>query len=159
MQNFYVFLDFDGVMWDFKQIKNNGTKSLIKTVIKSNASTECLQALQYLIENLKKDYNPIIVISSERRRNLLKLNINHAFGNIDCEFDKTDIIKFKSRRFLIEKYLKEKNETENFVIIDDFISSLKYFGNDKIIKTSMFKGGLSVEKVDKFLNMKEIIQF
>lgn len=154
MRKFYVFLDFDGVMWDFGELKKDGVKSLINSLIGFKSSKQCLNALNSLIKALKKKYIPIVVISSERRRNFEKIKNNLINdGIIDCDFDTTELVMFKSRGKIIEEYLKSKGETENFVIVDDFVGSFKQFDKNKIIKTSLIKGGLSLDKVNKFLNL------
>ena len=157
MQNFYIFLDYDGVMWGLDLLKKEGFKSLINSLIKYKASKNCVLALNCLIENLKKDYNPIIVISSERRRSFEKIRKSlMENGLVNCEFDATPIVRFKSRGNLVKQYLQALNENENFLIIDDIVSSFKSFSKDKIIKTSLLKGGLTRNLVDKYLNTNEI---
>jgi len=157
MRNFYIFLDYDGVMWSFDLLKKEGITSLINALINYNASKDNIRALNCLIEKLKKDYNPVIVLTSERRRSVKKIKESLVAGGlVDCEFDTTNLKRFQSKGNLVKIYLENLQETENFLLIDDFISSYKSFDKNKIIKTSLFKGGLTLNKVDKYLNTNEI---
>lgn len=153
MQNFYIFLDIDGVMWDFKSLRQE-KKSLIRTLISGAVSEQSLDALHYLINILKQNYNPVLVISSERRRNLYKVKKLLREDLLNCEFDTTDLQKFKSRGKLVKEYLQKVQEEINFLIIDDFIGTYKnHFDMKKVLKTSLLGGGLSKEIINKHLGL------
>lgn len=156
MQNFYIFLDIDGVMWDIKSLKEE-KKSIIGSLIKGVASDKSLEALQYLINNLKQDYTPIIVISSERRRNLGNVEKVLMQDVLKCKFDTTDFKMFKSRGKLVKEYLERVGEKNNYIIIDDFVGTYKnHFDMKKVIKTTIFNEGLTKDKIDKhFMCNKE----
>ena len=72
-QNFYVFLDIDGVLNDWKYLqyyfdKNPDEKG--GTITRFNPTS--IFALNYLIEKLEQDYNVTLVISSTWRSNMVE---------------------------------------------------------------------------------------
>lgn len=153
MQNFYIFLDIDGVMWDFKTLRQE-KKSLIRTLINGAVSEQSLDALHYLINILKQNYNPVLVISSERRRDLAKVKKLLREDWLNCEFDTTGLQKFKTRGQLVKEYLQVVQEEVNFLIMDDFIGTYKnHFDMKKVLKTSLLGGALSRERINKHLGL------
>ena len=153
MSNFYIFLDIDGVFYDYEWLKNSNNKasSLLKF------KPESITALNHLISSLEKQHNVDLVIISTWR--LFKFEqLIAIFKNSGLNFDKT-IHKTKdstnpfTRSKDIMQYLKGKNNKENFVIIDDesFDFDL-YFDKKNIIKTNIQNNALNKKMVDKFLN-------
>lgn len=153
MENFYIFLDIDGVMYDWNYLINNNIKNagIIKTF-----NPESVKALNYLIEKLSFNYNVSLVISSTWRKDMgetvrtlikngLKTNLRKIFN--------TPITYHPNFRGLeILQFLENKKDNHNFVIIDDeMFDYLKHFKKEKIIKTDIFKGSLNMEMVENFL--------
>ena len=154
MENFYIFLDIDGVLYDWNYLISNNIKNpgIIKTF-----NPESIKALNYLIEKLSLNYNVALVISSTWRRDMgetvrtlikngLKTNLRKIFN--------TPITYHPNCRGLeILQFLENKKDNKNFVIIDDeLFDFLKHFPMQKIIKTDMFKESLNINMVERFLN-------
>lgn len=150
---FFIFLDIDGVMYDWKYLLGNNIKN---NGIITTFNPASINALNSLIAHLSKNYTPILVISSTWRRDMmftvstlrkngLKTNLRHIF--------ETPILDDSSKRGLeILKYLSCQRDKENYVIIDDeMVDFREHFDLKRIIKTDMFNGGLDLNKVNKFL--------
>lgn len=155
MKKFYVFLDIDGVLWDWNYLLKNNIKS---SGIISTFCPESIDALNYLIETLLQEYKPELVISSTWRHDMLQTVSalkKNGYNIKACRILSTEISKTPDKRALeILSYLKSRKETENFVIIDDeWFDFKQHFDISHIIKTDMFKGGLDRQKVDNFLKL------
>ena len=156
--NFYVFLDIDGVLWDWKFLLSR--KEKCKGVI-TKFNPESIEALNFLTEILSKEYNIKIVLSSSWRANFEKIkNIlienNLHYASVMDKTPSTSPRKLRGRE--IWAYLKSANyddEKDDFVIIDDETFDLKsLFPENKIIKTSMLNNCLSINMVKQYLKEK-----
>lgn len=155
---FYIFLDIDGVLydWDFilkKAIKKSGT---IK-----DFNPKSINALNFLIEKLSKSFNVEIVITSTWRINMQKtieILLNNGL-NKTIKINSTEISNNPQNRELeILNYL-QNNTCENFVIIDDEMFDFdKYFNKNHIINTNIFNLSLNKEMVLKYLKNLDNIE-
>jgi len=149
-ENYYVFLDIDGTMWDIKYVLYSlyfGSYSYLR-----QPNIQSVDALNLLIKELSKSYNVQIVISSVLRKFCkrdiklmkefgLKYNGNIQITPLFCS----------SRNIAIKKYLLTKENNNNYLIIDDnpFVTLSKKHTN--VIKTNFLNGSLSVQNVQDFL--------
>lgn len=152
-ENFYIFLDIDGVMFDWDFIKSLGRKNLgIITVF----NPKSVDALNYLIEKLSERYSPKLVISSSWRtfwdETIEVLNKNGVnLGNTPVFRTKITSTPHKRGEEIID-FLNTNGYTDNFVIIDDeAFDYAQHFSQHKIIKTGLFTQSLRKAMVDKFL--------
>lgn len=151
-ENFYIFLDIEGVLYDWQFIRKN--KKCKEDIIKT-FNPESVKALNKLILNLEKYFNVNLVISSTWRRNMLEtekvLKQNKVYT--ECFIDRIGSNHMSCYRGKeIQDYLKYKNETKNFVIIDDeWFDYVQVFGMEKVIKTHLIHGSLNMAQVNKFL--------
>lgn len=154
-KTFYIFLDIDGVLYDWDYIINEVNSGRMKRgSCFKKFKPESIKALNYLIKMLGLQYDVKLVISSTWRSDLsgtiqtLKKN-GLEYNNL---IERTPFIEPSKRGEEILWFLKDK-ENYKFVIIDDeqFDFSI-YFKKSSIIKTEMFHDALSVLHVRKFLD-------
>ena len=154
-KNFYIFLDIDGVLWDWDWRLKAIDKGQIKNLhFISDFNPKSVQALNFLIEKLKEENDVKLVISSTWRNNLeftSEIFKNHNL-NYDGELLATKLSDHREKRGLeILDFLKT-HEKGDFVIIDDEYCDLKnHFSTDKIIKTAIFDNSLSQKHIDAWL--------
>ena len=162
-ENFYLFLDIDGVLWDWKW-----RIGLIKQgMLKRGGSIrdfnpESVIALNRLTDYLDKRYNLNMVISSTWRCNrkftdsVLRKNGVKILG----ELEYTPITNTPSHRGdEILLYLQNKVNADNVLIIDDeYFDFPKYFKKCEMIKTDIYTQSLCNDMVDKWiiLNNKKL---
>ena len=157
--NFYVFLDIDGVLnnQDFllSYRSNNRKGSYILDFAKHS-----VDALNHLIKELQINYSVNLVISSSWRINMPETI--QTLQNNGVYFPPTPVTSTiketfeNSRGNEIATYLKQVNETSNFVIIDDEWFDFKdKFYRKNIIKTDFYKDGLTKKQVQEFLQYIE----
>ena len=156
MKNYYIFLDIDGVLWDWKYIK-----SFIKKGGKVNGvvdvfNPESINALNYLIKYQQSHNKDVtLVISSTWRRNMpivieklkhygldmTKVHIEKIPQNYGDEF----------RGKLIKNYLQEKNDYDFVIIDDEMFDYRKENLLSHLIKTNIANGCLNKQCIDKYL--------
>ena len=69
MKKFYLFLDIDGVLWDWAYLKKEIAEGRIKKGgIAGNFKPESINSLNYLIRRLSEKYDVKLVISSSWRK-------------------------------------------------------------------------------------------
>lgn len=163
--NFYLFLDIDGVMFDWDYIISEINTGRLKNgqSIKS-FKPESVEALNYLITKISKNYNFKIVISStwrydmEKTRNVFK-KYNIPYDNLDKTPHFPDPHE-RGKEILqyLDEHNFEKNQDDYVIIDDETFDYEKYFPPKKFIKTEIFHNSLSIDKVKKFLkeNQKSI---
>ena len=160
MKKFFIFLDIDGVLWDWPYMKKEIDEGRIRRGgIIQHLKPESIEALNYLIKELEANYEVNLVISSTWRYNMNKtIEILKRSGlKYEKEITKTEI-NFEARGIQIKEYLKDKDNYE-FVIIDDELHDFKlHFDKDRIIKTDVMKGALSKEMINKYLNKKKSVK-
>lgn len=157
-ENFYIFLDIDGVLYDWDYMKKNNIRNF-GTI--STFSPESVDALNYLMEKLNTCYNTELVISSTWRRDMLKtvktLKDNGVKMNLRKVFATPNFNESKTRGEEILSYLSKKPDNQNYVIIDDETCDIEpHFNKDRIIKTNIFSGGLNKEMVENFIEKNNI---
>lgn len=157
-ENFYIFLDIDGVMYDWEYMKKNNIRSFgrVKTF-----SPDSVEALNYLMQTLNNNYNTELVISSTWRRDMpdtvRTLRQNGVEMNLRKVFSTPIFADSEKRGEEILSYLNGKNNASNYVIIDDEMFDYeKHFNSSRIIKTNIFSGGLNKEMVSTFLKSNNI---
>lgn len=155
---FYIFLDIDGVLYDWNFIIKNGDK---KSGTIKNFNPKSIEALNFLIEKLQYTYNVEIVITSTWRINMQKtieILLNNGL-NKTIKINSTEISNYPQNRELeILNYL-QNNSCKNFVIIDDEMFDFdKYFNKNHIIKTNIFNLSLNKEMVLKYLKNLDNIE-
>lgn len=154
MNKFYIFLDIDGVMFDWKYILSKPKQGGII----SDFNPESVKALNKLMADLSTEYKPELVITSAWRKDMFA--VYKAFRENGVTMSRSIHITSirqggdSSRRGeAIFDYLGGTTKDRNFVIIDDESFDFdKYFDKSSIIKTSMTNGSLNTEMVDKYLD-------
>ncbi len=158
--NFYLFLDFDGVLWDWKwrinEIKHGRIK---KGSMVNEFNPESIEALNFLLDYIGKSYECNLVISSSWRtlfqhakKTLIKNGVT-----LPQSIDRTPTSKKNNNRGEeILEYLKDKRNSHNVLIIDDDIDDIKNkFSTRQIIKTSIYDGALNMKQITNWINEKE----
>ena len=121
MSSFYIFLDIDGVLYDWDYIiaeTNAGLRKRGEFIKKFKP--ESMQAINMLIEELNKDYEVGLVISSTWRSNM-PFTIQTLQDNgleYDKPIERTPIYDPAKRGEQILDYLADKKDYD-FVIIDE----------------------------------------
>ncbi len=153
MEKFYVFLDIDGVLWDWKYqkefLKQNPN---LRGQFVNKLDPKCIDALNFLLKELSKKFDVQLVISSTWRLEFEKTI--SSLLNQGLLYNKkilaTPIMKHDRQRE-IETFLLDKPNKNNFVILDDDFECLD-FDQNKIIKTNIANSSLSKKMVSNFLN-------
>lgn len=154
MKNFYIFLDIDGVMYDWDWVISEINAGRMKRgEFNYKFKPESINALNYLIKQLEKTYNVKLVISSTWRGNMPQtIKILKDNGLIyNDKIERTPIYDPALRGNQIMDFLSDK-QNYNFVIIDDEMFNFKkFFKKENIIKCDMFHSALSLKMVNNFL--------
>lgn len=155
---FYIFLDIDGVMYDWNVIKSN---NLSFSGIIDKFSVQSVNALNYLTKQLSIDYIPVIVISSTWRHDMFRtIKILKSNGvNLDLKnLSSTPITNEPRKRGEeILSFLTTVKDCQNFVIIDDEMFDYeKHFTKDKIIKTNIQNDCLKVRHINDFFSKNNL---
>ena len=161
MKNFYVFLDIDGVMYDWDYITEEINQGrLQRGGIVKKFKPESVDALNYLIKELEKSYNVELVISSTWRSNLpLTEQVLKANGlSFSKELERTPIAFPNQRGKQISKYLEDKTNYDFVIIDDEMFDFEEYFNPNKIIKCEIFHSALSMSKVEKYLKKSKEVE-
>lgn len=154
-KKFYIFLDIDGVLYDWDYIIGEVESGRMKRGSFINKfKPESMMALNFLIQSLSIKYDVQLVISSTWRSNL-PFTIKTLKDN-GLKYNKiieaTPIWDPAKRGEQILSYLNDNHCKKEFVIIDDeMFDFAKYFDKKNIIKTEMFHSALSKSDVEKFL--------
>lgn len=161
--NFYIFLDIDGVFNHFSWFKKCLLENLEKKGYHLFFCPKNIENFNMLLNYYKiKNYNPQIVITSTWRLNendfktcknmLVKYGLNYS-----GEFDRTEIKPRGIRGRQILNYMEANNIKTNFVIIDDKSKYLKnyFFKNDIILSSGLFGHGLTKNNIENYINNHE----
>jgi FMN phosphatase YigB (HAD superfamily) len=154
--NFYIFLDIDGVLWDWKFLLSKKATNTNRGIM-TKFNPESIKALNFLISETEKEYDTKLVLSStwryyfEKAKKILQNNNVLKSENLD----KTPSLRRRQRGLEILKYLQDhkyNKEKDKFLIIDNQnFDFKKYFKQNKIIKTSIMNNSLSQEMVESHL--------
>lgn len=157
--DFYVFLDIDGVVNSVEWFKVFIKENLEKEGFNQFFCPANIQNLNILLNYIQQTFNPKIVITSSWRLNekeykkcqdmLLKYGLYYF-----DKFDRTELKPRGLRGRQILNYMNKHNiEHDNFVIIDDRLKYItSYFKEKYIIKTSgLFKSGLTKANVQNYI--------
>ena len=159
---FYIFLDIDGVMWDWNYLKQVETKS--NTIVRADSvlNPKSVQALNALIHTLDQGFDTRLVVSSSWRNVKAKRDNNYLLYDYGLEYKKPidhtilrdEMDRPYTRGQEIQDYLDKHMISAmhgDYVIIDDEMDTLKPYQNaGKVIETSMSKG-LNMEHIRDFL--------
>jgi hypothetical protein len=153
--NFYVFLDFDGVLYDIEYLIMNKIKKNEKLF---RYAPDSIETLNKLFSQLSTKYNPHLVISSFWRMKFpmtVKLLKDHGFNIVGVPLMKTKISNKPMKRGLeIKGFLEEHDNSENFIIIDDTsFDYAQHFPKEKIVKTHILNDRLTEDKLDTALTL------
>ncbi len=158
LPQFYLFLDFDGVLNDLTSIpslyKIGGF--FVKKDDKNTFTKNTIPALNFLISALSTQYNVNIVLSTTWRRNFAKaVSILENNGlKYHGEYYVTPHIWFKKRSEEIETFIKKHNVDKNkFVVLDDKKHLSKHFDSD-CIHTNIINGCLTISDVMNYIDTK-----
>lgn len=152
---FYIFLDIDGVMYDWDYIITQVNSGRIKMGGQLNEfKPNSVNALNYLISQLNKTYDVKLVISSTWRSHMPStIKVLKDNGLIySNEFERTPFGDPSKRGEQILEFLKHKQNYKFVIIDDEMFDYKKYFDSKSIIKTEMFHSALSMKDVCDFLN-------
>jgi hypothetical protein len=164
-QNFYIFLDIDGVLWDehfISKIIKSGIRLKQDDSISNYFKPSSMRALNFLINTLKEHFEVILVISSNKRMDMQKTVLqlkNNGLTKVN-KIDHTPVLleSFDMDRGLeIKNYLTGKPNNQNHCVIDDEINDITpYIKKENIIKTSDQKA-LSLTQVKEFLKREQVL--
>lgn len=155
-EKFYVFLDIDGVLNDLQYMQSLDKKQM--GIVKVNPRS--VDALNYLVEKLSVRYDVEIVVSSTWRSNMIETLVtlvNNGFKKENVSVTRTgDFFTPHYRGREILKYLENKKNNDNYVVIDDETFDFKEcIPIRKVIKTSFYTGGLDKKMIDSFFEKLE----
>ena len=155
MKDFYVFLDIDGVLWDWAFVKEQiacGKQKMGGSI--KNFNPQSIWALNYLIQKLGQEYNVKLVLTYTWRIDFgYACNVLYANKlKYDGQIFATLISSTPNKRGLeILEFLKDK-QNYDFVIIDDEMFDFNdHFNLKYIIKTNMQNDSLNKKHINKFL--------
>ena len=155
-ENFYIFLDIDGVLWDWpNRISEIKAGNIEMGGAIEEFKPESVSALNVLINSLGTKYDVTLVISSTWRVDMAKTIVALENNNLTQvkKIEATKLSTHRIRGLEIKEYLKDKPNKDNYCVLDDEVSDIKTFLNqDKIIKTDMFKKALTIEQTHDFLH-------
>lgn len=153
-EKFYIFLDIDGVLYDWKYIKSLSPDH--HGGIIQDFDPESIAALNYLIDVLKNNYEVELVISSSWRSNMrftLEILISQGLKAENINISRIGnfyVPSYRGREII--KYLEDKENKGNYVIIDDENFDFKdHFEQNRIVKTNIFISDLKKCMIDEFL--------
>ena len=149
---FYVFLDIDGVLWDWNYLKQVESKQ--NTIVRADSvlNPNSVQALDRLLGILEKGYDTRLVVSSSWRNIKAKREKGYLLYDYGFQYRKPldhtilrdDMIRPMNRGEEIQHYLDTHGVSAidgDYVIIDDEMDYLRPYQNlGKVIKTSMAQG-------------------
>lgn len=162
-EKYYVFLDIDGVLWDWKwrisEVKNGRVRG---GGIVSDFNPASVGALNNLIETLSNNYDVRLVVSSTWRISMglteKALRKNGVIIPNDV-LDRTPLtVRRGARGEEIIAYLYDKENRSNYVIIDDEEFDYEtYLKKSSIIKTDIYLGALEQGMVDDWLKNNNLL--
>lgn len=152
-KKFYVFLDIDGVLFDWDYIKSLSEEH--HGGIMTSFHPDSISALNYFLAQLSIAYDVELVISSTWRSNMnytMNVLVENGLKTNDIFVSKTEMSAtphYRGKEIL--NYLQNKKDKENYAIIDDELFDYKkYFDFKRIIKTDIFKESLRKHMIDDF---------
>jgi hypothetical protein len=157
-ENYYIFLDIDGVMFDWKYRLSSGKK--LGGIIK-DFNPESVKALNFLCQTLGEQFNTSVVVTSTWKNHWQELLHTFAENGVDlgnAALDKTISKENPNLRGKeIIEYLGQEKNSGNYVIIDDEMFDYReHFNMSNIIKTNMQDGSLNMSMVTNYLKTHNI---
>lgn len=161
MNDFYLFLDIDGVLNNRQWLIKCKNCNLEKDGYSRYIDPKCMNALNYLIKNLQKKYNLHIVISSILKiqgLNEVEIFLKSQNLNITNPLMQTPNKYDKNRTSEIMSFMAQNNIGSHFLVIDDEDLSENLPLTKFILTTGFDNLGLTMEQVQNWisLNLKEI---
>ncbi len=154
-EKFYIFIDVDGVFYDWFWLKKEIHKGHIKKGgLITSLKPESIEAINHLITTLNNNYEVEVVVSSTWRDELNIIeNILHKNGFIyDKKMSATPKEDPCKRGLEIFDFLKDKKDKNNYCIIDDENFDFdEYFSSKRIIRTNLYDHALNMEDIQQFL--------
>ena len=163
-ENFYIFLDIDGVLWDWPdRISEIEAGNIKKGGLIKDFKPESVSACNVLIHSLGAKYDVTLIISSDWRKDMAETIVALEKNNL-TQVRKIEASRLSSGRIRgleIKEYLQDKPNKDNYLILDDEVSDIlddetseikTFIDKDKVIKTDMFKKALTIEQVHDFLH-------
>ena len=156
-QNFYIFLDIDGVLWDWKwRISEIKSGNIARGGRITQFNPESINAVNNLISKLNNFFNCQLVVSSTWRINkeftIKMLKKNGLVVSDDNSIHFTPLTLTRSRGQEVMDYLADKPDNNNLLIIDDeYFDFPKYFQKGQMIKTNIYDRSLSQQHIDNWL--------
>jgi len=165
-QNYYVFLDIDGTLWDYDHKLKNNT-GLLKP--------ESMTALNFLLNKLQEKYAVKIVMTSRKRQHFEKACKLLYDSGLDTQFNDIDktpweegdragkilsymynqgikVVYNKSKLEMKLAKLLKKDIFDKYVVLDDEIrKDNKFIPEDKLITPNLYTGSLNKYHVLRFL--------
>ena len=159
MKEFYIFLDIDGVLYDWDYIISEvNSGNMKKGGLITKFKKESIDALNYLIESLSKRYNVNVVITSSFRHNMnfIALKLRESNFNYEGILHKIgDTFPSSNRGKEIKKYLDGKKDYEFLIIDDEMFDYKEEFEKFDMIKTEIYHNALNLDMVKRFLSNKK----
>lgn len=159
---FLIFLDIDGVLdnmnyWEecFKRHKVKGIMSMRNFPL----DPKCLNNLMKLNQELEKNYEVKIILSSTWRLNEIDTAIvNHRLAEYGMRvFEKTGYSTTGKRGIEIQEYLDHYKNYKDYLVLDDDVNDIiGIIPEEKVIKT-YFESGFNDEKLQEALKRIEVI--
>jgi hypothetical protein len=163
-ENFYIFLDIDGVLWDWPdRINQIEAGNIEKGGLIEDFKPESVSACNVLIHSLGAKYDVTLIISSSWRKDMADTIVALEKNNLTQvrKIEATRLSSDRIRGLEIKEYLKDKPNKDNYLILDDEVSDIlddettkikTFIDKNKVIKTDMFKKALTIEQVHDFLH-------
>lgn len=176
---YYVFLDIDGVLWDYRQLYFK-YGPFFRGQTDPELKPESIKAVNFLLETLENDFDTRLVITSGRRQNMPKC-LDYLFKN-GLKYNKTifstpytpgsrgdKIVRFMKFDGVettyptlgnaVQKLLYnfKNNDYKNYVVIDD--NKKKIAGEippARRIVTDINKESLTLKQVQSYLKRNGI---
>ncbi len=145
-EDFYVFLDFDGCMYDILSKITGLIKGNEKLL---NFSPESMEAVKLLFAEISTKYTPNLVISSFWRHMFplaLKVLESNGFNVKDINISKTGhTANPLDRGLAIRNYLEEHGNSNNVMIIDNNYekSIRRHFPEINFVECNILNGKLT----------------
>ena len=162
---YYIFLDIDGVLWDWNYLKQAQAKTNRLLRADEVLNPDSVEALNKLIDVIDAGFDTRLVISSSWRNSTHKRNNNYMLYDYGLKYKKPlyhtrlrgEDDTLTTRGEEINDYLERHGmdiETGNYVVIDDEMQSLRPFMEmGRVIETSMAQSLREID-VERFVKSR-----
>ena len=156
-ENFYVFLNIDSALLD---ASNDIEQSNKNEKYEAKFNTESVESLKFLFEKLGEFFDVNLVISSSWRLDMAK-TINKLYKNDLLNVKKveaTRVSTYDIRGLEIKDYLKDKDNKNNYLVIDSETKDIASFLDKKRILKIPTEETLKKEQVNTFLLEQKLLK-